>query len=138
MSVRRLTFVVRNGVVELLSEQQVEMTLIPEHALPADARHAFWYELRDANDVTIASHPALDPIADDIEVFSDDPAQGISRLPHAPTETVFSVVLPNTPGADSVVLMRPPTSVEPTSAKFSSASAAKQPREVARFKLSQG
>ena len=103
---RRLTFVMRNKEIELLSEQEVEMQPLSRQAATAGARHAFWYELRDARNKTLMSHPAPDPLTNDMEVFSNDPGQTMRRAPDPRSEHAFSVVLPTLEGADSVVLMR--------------------------------
>jgi hypothetical protein len=102
---QRLTFIAKDGAIELLSQQTVDMKLAsPKHE--ANAQHEFWYEVRDARDATLAVHPAPDPIRPDIEVFSNDPSHSASRAPDARAERVFSVVLPDVEAASQVVLMR--------------------------------
>jgi hypothetical protein len=102
---QRLTFIAKDGAIQLISQQQVEMKLAPPKYEP-NAQHEFWYEMRDVQDKTLASHPAPDPIRQDIEVFSDDSSRSASRAPDARAERVFSVVLPDVEAAHQVVLMR--------------------------------
>lgn len=134
---RRLTFLVKNGAVELLSEQHVDMKRLEQPPVAPGATHPFWLELRSSTDQTLASHPVSDPTVAEIEVFSEDAEQNIKRLPHERAENAFSVVLPDVVGADSVVLMRAPAARsggDPVALRAGGVTPATT--EVARFKLS--
>ena len=132
---KRLTFLVRNGVIELISEQEVDMRPLVPHG-SRDAGHAFWYELRDGKDKTLLVQPADDPVPQDMEVFSNDPSRNIHRAANVRKEHAFSVVLPTVPGADSVVLMRARPSAITSSTAKAGPPGADEAVEVARFKLS--
>ncbi len=126
---RRLTFTYRNGTIELVSQQQVEMRL-PAKTVSKDPERLppFWYELRDARSEVLYRLDAPDPIPTDVEVFSDDPERTIERAPYAPEQGVFTVLVPEIEDAEEVLLMRPASA---TVATFDAESVV----EVGRFKL---
>lgn len=104
---RRLTFVYRDGQIELIDQRPVEMTLPAETAVREPGERAeFWCELRSAEAEVLYRRETPDPIPTDVEVFSDDPEQSIERAPHPPREGVFSVVVPEIEAADEVLLLR--------------------------------
>ncbi len=133
---RRLTFTYRDGKIELVSQQQVEMRVPAKAPAPRAAAAGppeFWYELRDAESELLYRLEAEDPIPTDVEVFSDDPERTIERAPNPPEEGVFTVLLPDFENAREVKLMR---AAAPRDAK---ARAAKpEVVEVARFNLTEG
>jgi len=134
--VRRLTFAFRDGAVELVSEQRVEMRL-PARSAPrvAAARAEFWYELRNAQSDVLYRLDSADPIPTDVEVFSDDPERTVERAPHAPQEGVFTVLLPEIEDAEEVRLMRAAPATE--GAVDVRAGAAEAAVEVGRFRLTE-
>lgn len=134
---RRLTFTFRNGKIDLLSDQHVDMTLPASPAGRGSADPQFWYELRDKSASVLHRLVAADPIPTDTEVFSDDPARSITRAAVAPTEGVFTVVVPDVPEVEEVALMRAPAQAGPDRArtKVAKADADDQPVELGRFKL---
>ena len=129
---RRLTFAYRDGTIELVSQQQVEMRL-PARATSRDleGRAEFWYELRDAGSEVLYRLDAEDPIPTDVEVFSEDPGRTVERAPHVPEEGVFTVLVPEIEDAEEVRLMR---SAAPADAE----AFAEGPVEVGRFELTKG
>jgi hypothetical protein len=127
---RRLTFTVRQGKIDLISDQQVQMTMPPQPAAPRGATVPFWYELRDGADAVLHRLPARDPIPVDSEVFSDDPNRSIRRAAVVPPEVVFTVVVPDLPSAAEIRLMRaPPPGGDPRTR------APGEAVEVGRFRL---
>ncbi len=130
---RRLTFAAENGVIKLISEQEVDMQTTSAPGASQDAQHPFWLEMRDAADSTLMAQPMRDPLPNTIEVFSDDPLQSARHVHDPRTEQAFSVVLPSLPDADSVVLMRAGTApgIAPTALGAGSGAT-----EIGRFKLS--
>lgn len=128
--VRRLTFTYSDGEIELVSSQQVEITLPakPPSRKRAAKRPEFWYELRDAQADVVYRLDAPDPIPTDVEVFSDDPKRTIERSPNPPKEGVFTVLMPEIEDAEEILLMRVATS---RGLKTGADAAV----EVARFKL---
>jgi hypothetical protein len=103
--VRRLTFVYRDGRVELASAQRVDM-IPPARPQAAAAPQDLVYELLDAQANVLHRLSTPDPIPTDVEVFSDDPERTIERSPTPPEQAVFTVLLPDVPDAEEVRLMR--------------------------------
>lgn len=133
---RRLTFAYRDGKIELVSQQRVEMRLPAKPATPQglEARPEFVYELRGADSEVLHRVGARDPIPTDVEVFSDDPERTVERTPHRPREGVFTVVVPEIEDAEEVRLLR---SVTPSEAAVEAGleAAAESAVEVGRFRL---
>lgn len=129
---RRLTFAYRDGSIELVSEQRVDMRM-PARTTHPEPRAGFWYELRDAESEVLFRLDAEDPIPTDVEVFSDDPERTIERAPHAPEEGVFTVLLPEIEDAEEVRLMR--AAARPGAPAAEVEALAEGPVEVGRFRL---
>lgn len=136
----RLTFSYEGDKVKLLSQQPVEMTVPPSDALGYGGQKGFWAELKSEKDQTLYRHVMHNPTRNDAEIFSPDPAQGISREPAPKRKGVFTVVVPDTGKGHSVRLCRSP--VEPSEQKALPRSergvrslAAAPAEEFARFKL---
>ena len=130
--VRRLTFAYRDGSIELVSEQRVDMRM-PARTTHPEPRAGFWYELRDPRAEVLFRLDAEDPIPTDVEVFSDDPDQSVARAPHAPEEGVFTVILPDVEDAAEVRLMR--AAARPGAPAAEVEALAEGPVEVGRFRL---
>lgn len=129
---RRLTFAVRDGAIELVSDQRVDMKVGPTPPVPA-ARE-FWYEMRDNADDVLAAAAVADPLEGDREAFSPDPTRSVQRVPGASSPSAFSIVVPDLDGAESVSLMRAArTSVK--GALEATETVLPVAIEVARFKL---
>jgi hypothetical protein len=136
----RLTFSYEGDKVKLLSQQAVEMTVPPSDALGYGGQRGFWAELKSEKDKTLYRHVMHNPTRNDAEVFSPNPAEGISREPAPKRQGVFTVVVPDTGKGHSVRLCRSP--VQPSEQKAlprserSVRSLATAPaEEFARFKL---
>ena len=133
---RRLTFVYRQGKIELISDQEVDMTLPKRASAPPGAQVPFWYELRDGGAGVLQRLPAPDPIPVDTEVFSDDPRRTIQRAKVVPPEVVFTVVIPDLAAAKEVRLMRAPPPGPPGRTRAGTTTAGEgEPVELGRFKL---
>jgi hypothetical protein len=104
--VRRLTFALRQGKIDLISDQQVDMTLPAKPAPTPGADVPFWYELRDSTPGVLQRLPARDRIPLDSEVFSDDPKRSIARAEVVPPKVVFTVVIPDLEAVEEIRLMR--------------------------------
>ena len=104
---RRLTFSFRDGTIDLVSQQRVDMRT-PAGTGPKtlEARADFWYELLDDDANVLYRFAASDPIPTDVEVFSDDPERTVERAPHPPKEGVFTVLVPEIDDATEVLLRR--------------------------------
>lgn len=98
----RLTFVHKAGKLQLQSRIDVDAK-VPAGEPSGD--HGFWVELRDSSDKSLHKQVIHDPIPIDREVFSPDPARSVERAPGGRSEDVFSILVPNVPGADSVALV---------------------------------
>jgi len=100
----RLMFAYENGVVHLVSRQEVDMTLPPEDAPAQGPEQGFWAELRDTSGKALFRRVMHNPIPVDTEVFSDTPERNMARVDGAPTEGMFSIVVPNDPCAAELAL----------------------------------
>ena len=138
----RLTFSYRGDQVKLLSQQRVEMTVLPSDAVKGyEQQKGFWAEVKSDQDKTLFRRVLHNPTRNDAEVFSDDPEQSISRAPAPKRKGVFVVVVPDTEKAHEVTLSRstvPPDMEAQGGPKGMTAmrSLATGPAtEIARFKL---
>jgi len=101
----RLTFLYKEGRLRLLSRIPVEATVPASDDPPLLAgEHGSWLELLDASNRRLYRLLLHDPIPTDTEVFSPDPRQTMTRLPVAPKQAVFSVLVPELPEAETVAL----------------------------------
>ena len=123
----RLIFSFDGEHIQLVSQQSVDMTVPPSDPLHESAgRKGFWYELHDAQDRPLYRRVMHNPMGDDVEAFSDDPKQTISRHPRPNRKGVFVVVVPDTTEGHTVTLSSSPRRVQ----------RAHQPAtEIARFAL---
>jgi DNA mismatch repair ATPase MutL len=136
----RLTFSYEGDKVKLLSQQAVEMTVPPSDALGYGGQKGFWAELKSEEDKTLYRHVMHNPTRNDAEVFSPDPAQGITREPAPKRKGVFTVVVPDSGKGHSVRLCRSPVDESeqkalPKSERGVRSLAAAPAEEFARFKL---
>src|SRR5438270_12916067 len=80
----RLTFAYDGNQVRLLRSQRVAMVTPPAVTpAPEKGQSGSWLEVRDAKGALLYHRAIHDPIRTDVEVFSDDPAQTITRVPVA-------------------------------------------------------
>lgn len=129
---RRLTFALRQGKIDLISDQQVDMTLPAKPAPPPETHVPFWYELRDSAAGVLQRLPARDPIPVDSEVFSNDPKRSIQRAEAVQPEVVFTVVIPDLEAVEEIRLMR---AAPPPDPKAKTRAAQPGPIELGRVKL---
>lgn len=104
----RLTFSYEGDDVKLLSQQPVEMTVPPSDAIGYGGQKGFWAELMSDKNKTLYRHVMHNPTRNDAEVFSPDPAIGVSRAPAPKRTGVFTVVVPDKGKGHSVRLCRSP------------------------------
>lgn len=106
----RLTFAYDGDDVKLVSKQSVEMVAPPSDPIKGSAQQkGFWAELKGAKNKTLYRQVMHNPTRNDAEVFSDDPAQSISRAPAPKRKGVFVVVVPETDKGEAVTLVRSAT-----------------------------
>jgi hypothetical protein len=125
----RLIFSYDGNHVQLISQQPVEMTLPPSDLVSdQEGQQGFWAELKDEKDQTLFRRVMHNPMSGDIEVFSNDPKQTISRHTIPSPKGVFVVVVPDTAETHAVTLS--------SSTRSGPSALATQPsREIARFEL---
>jgi hypothetical protein len=110
----RLVFSYDGDNVTPVSQQSVEMTLPPSDPVEgAEGQKGFWYELRDAQDRTLYRKVMHHPMRDDVEVFSNDPAQhNVTRHTVPNRKGVFVVLVPDTTEGHTVTLSSSPRRIE--------------------------
>jgi hypothetical protein len=102
----RLRFAYEGNDVRLVSQQRVEMIVPPADALSGFAsEQGFWVEVRTAQEEVLHRRVMHDPLRQDVEVFSPDPAQSIVRTPVERPSGTFTVLVPDIDEADHVALM---------------------------------
>lgn len=152
---RRLTFIAEGTRIELAYDQMVDMIEPGSVAAdvgpqpdanamiaamsgvsPGDGPPQFWYEMRDRNGTVLARKAAPDPIAPDIEVFSEDDSGSITRMANPSERRVFNVLLPEIDDATEVRLVRAPAQRSPgESMGIAAADIPSTATEVATFEL---
>lgn len=127
----RLIFSYDGGNVKLISEEPVEMTVPPSDPVHDFAgQKGFWAELKDQQDQTLYRRVLHNPMRPDVEVFSNDPQQSVTRQAVADPKGVFVVVLPDADAGHEVTL----SSSSGAGMAFN-ASDQQPANEIARFKL---
>ena len=105
----RLIFEYDGDEIRLISRQHVDMLVPPTDALEGyEGQQGFWTEVRDTDGNILHRQILHDPIRRDAEVFSDDPAQSITRVPVERPAGVFVVLVPDLDATDHVALMNSP------------------------------
>jgi hypothetical protein len=109
----RLTFSYEGSAVRLVSRQSVEMITPPANAVSIkEGQTGFWYELHDQEGHLLYQRAVQNPIRFDVEVFSDDPQQSISRQKVDNPRGTFVLFVPDIPQGYSVVLFSSPLNPE--------------------------
>jgi hypothetical protein len=125
----RLTFEYRDGEVQLVARQSVEMTL-PAEPVPAKRgggpEPGLGVQLRDAADRPVYHRTVREGPRPDAEVFM--PGGEVRREEVPRPEGAFTVLVPEVPDAAQVVLMDQPPPPKP-------GMRAGPPAEIARFSL---
>jgi hypothetical protein len=148
----RLTFSFKDGVVQLASTTGVDMVVPPDDAPAKAPEQGFWAELRDPSNRTLFRRVLHNPIPVDREVFSEDHGKTLSRAPGAPSQGMFTVVVPNHADATALALFSshheaaqtpavPPAGIShalPFHAVRAVSTRLDAAREIARFDLKPG
>jgi hypothetical protein len=92
-------------------------------------------EVRDEQRSALHQQPMPNPIQENPEVFSPDPAESVVRAA-VPAAGAFTVVVPALPDADRVALMAIPSAAAPPP-PGAAAAGAPAPREIGEFSLRQ-
>jgi hypothetical protein len=123
----RLTFAYRGEKIELVEVQRVAMFVPPGDSLEdREARSGFWLELRDSHGSLVFRQAMHHVLANDYEVFPEDPAGEIVRRPVPERSGAFTIVIPELTEAESLVFMASPSAPETRSHAAA---------EVARFEM---
>lgn len=123
----RLIFSYEGNDISLVSRQRVNMLVPPSEPLEGLAgQSGFWVEVRDKAGHPLRRQLMRDPIRHDAEVFSEDPARSVARIPVERPSGVFVVLIPEIAGAEHLVLIGTPPAERP---------AIREAREIARFNL---
>jgi hypothetical protein len=138
----RLTFAYQGDQVKLLSQQPVDMTVLPSDPVKGyEEQKGFWAEVKSDQDKTLFRRVLHNPTRNDAEVFSEDREQSISRAPAPKRKGVFVVVVPATDKGHEVTLSRsagqPDVETEgaPKGMAAMRSLATGPATEIARFKL---
>jgi hypothetical protein len=123
----RLTFSYEGGTVRLVSSQSIEMKPPPAEPEPIkEGQAGFWYELVDADGRQLYQRVVHNPIRVEDEIYSSEPNAAILRRKIEVPRGTFELLVPNVPGAHSVILFSSP--LEP-------AESGRPAAELARFRL---
>jgi hypothetical protein len=102
----RLVFTYEGNDVRLVSQQPLEMIVPPTDTLSGyEGQQGFWVEVRTARDEVLHRQIMDDPLRQDVEVFSPDPAQSIFRVPVERPSGIIMVLVPDIDEADHVALI---------------------------------
>ncbi len=125
----RLTFSYQGSNVRLDSQQSVEMITPPPNPYPIqEGQTGFWYELRDREGHILYQRAVHNPIRFDVEIYSNDPPQSMSRQKVDNPSGIFVLFVPDVPEGHSVVIFSSPLNPE---------DARKPAQELARFTIAQ-
>jgi hypothetical protein len=135
----RLRFTYEGDEVRLASRQPVDMMAPPTDQLSGyEGEQGFWIEVRSDQEETLHRRVMQDPLRQDVEVFSPDPEQSVSRAPVEKVSGSFVVVVPELEEADHVSLMSsgaPSAAARDVSTEAAARAPAGPATEFARFSL---
>lgn len=110
----RLTFAYRGNEIRLIDSRPVETIAPPVVApLPQPGQTGYWFQVTDSAGRVIYHRPLHSPIAADVEAFSPDGQQTITRAPITDPQGQFSVLMPDMPEAANFALLGPPDARRP-------------------------
>ena len=105
----RVTFAYRGRDIVLVASRRVAMIAPPSvTAAPMPGQSGYWVELRSAAGDLLYHRALSNPIRTDIEAFSDDPRQTLTRIPVAAPEGQFEVQVPDLPDAQTFLFFGTP------------------------------
>jgi hypothetical protein len=105
----RVTFTYRGDEIAAAGMRKVRM-VVPGtvSAPPEKGQSGYWIEVRAADGKLLFHRVLHSPVRVDVEVFSHGEGPSITRVPVAEPRGQFEVLVPDLPGADSLVLYGPP------------------------------
>jgi hypothetical protein len=109
----RLTFGYDRDRVELLDRQRVDMVAPPGEPEPVPRRAAgFWVELRDQRGRRLYQRVVHQPLRFEVEIFPERRGDAITRRAVDHPRGTFSLLVPDLPDAETVVLFSSPLEPE--------------------------
>jgi hypothetical protein len=101
---KRLTFSYENNNIKLIDEQKIDKIIQQSTPLTEleNKRVNFLLEVKDDKNNTLYRQVIENPIKTDIEIFSDQSKESISRKELSEIKGVFSLVIPDQPQAESL------------------------------------
>ena len=105
---KRLTFSYENNNIKLIDEQKINKIIPPSVPLTELENKSvnFLLEVSDDKNNTLYRQVIENQIKRDIEIFSNEPKESISRKELSEIKGVFSVVIPDQPEAESLDIFR--------------------------------
>ncbi len=137
----RLTFSFRGDDVRLVAQQAIDVVTPPTDPVEGfERQQGFWAELQAPDGRTLYRRVLRDPAAGDVEVFGPAAERTVARAPVEQVQGVFSVLVPDVPEADTVVLRSSSAAAGPAAspAQRSARAQAMPALEWARFSLRRG
>ncbi len=105
----RLTFAYQGTALRLADSRRVEMRAPPVVGpAPKPGQSGYWIQVTDASSRVVYHRSLHNPIAVDIESYTPDRSQTITRVPLSKSEGQFSVLIPDVPEALLFALHGPP------------------------------
>lgn len=101
----RLTFRYDGNEVRLLGLTRIQKAVPPAQSAERD-RLGSWTEVRDTNGRTLDRRSVTDPVRNDAEVFPETLGGPITRVAVDRPSGLFTVLVPDLEGAESLALMR--------------------------------
>ena len=80
----------------------------PVTPAPVQGQSGYWCELRDATGDLLFHRAFSSPVRTDVEVFADDAAQSMRRVPVPAPQGQFDVLVPDLPEARTFLLFGTP------------------------------
>ena len=125
----RLIFSYDGNDVQLVSQQPVEMVLPASDPVSGhEGQKGFWAELKDQKNQTLFRRVMHNPMSGDVESFSNDPTQTVTRHPVPSSKGVFVVLVPDTEEGHAITLSS-------STGEGQAMLAMKPATEIARFEL---
>ncbi len=109
MAALRVTFAYRGHDIAVASTRKVRM-IVPRPASPPPEKgqSGYWLEVRAADGKLLFHRVLHSPIRADVEIFSQEEGQSITRVPVAEPHGEFEALVPDLPEASSLALYGPP------------------------------
>jgi hypothetical protein len=104
----RVTFTYEGDRVQVANVQRIDMIAPPAVTAPPEPdQTGFWFEVRDSKGQLLHHQVLHNPIRTDVEVFSDEPGRSMYRVPSKQVKGEFTLLVPDLPQANLLVLHGP-------------------------------